>query len=1275
MAKPTKESQLSEATKKRIDAHHVASAQRAVAAEVIALEKLGDPVKAATSELIQRVAVVPDAQKHSTAVSALTSTSKNLEQAYEQAAMTSLGHARRLAMMQVESEALEAQAILKQLTGADVHLGALAEIIMDAELDAAKAHAAAGSMASKWSNSQLQQIATSQLKGEAAGQVLRRIAAVNGGMQSTVDLHASTLAFGGYGQQHTKAWNEIAPAAKRPMALRRPVDPVPFPLPPTDEEGFGTGGETGLPYGWGEGMMQIWSAILDRKTCPICFELDGNMVPIGKPWPGVGEPQAHPRCRCIPVTMFVPEAMSNRLPGIQIDYAELKADIKDYMQASTIQLGLGARHAQDYIREALQTTSPQALTRRLVERRGYFPNKPKPKAPKGGPPPLAGKPGPKPSPATEAKLKQTQKELAQTLKTAQTKAAQAKATEQALRAEIERLKAQAIAAQKEGQEALKQAGAADKAQAMKAAQKAKAAPKGLSPQEKLEQAKAKAAAYKAEQAALAKKKLLDEVKEDIANIHDLPWADGPELAKNILLMGKKNNAWLGEMYEHVLGKPASIKFHSPSSVAAASKAITKKLKPELKWPLTKAQQAKLDLKEAKGMMAFWKKAEHSTGPKFAESMALYAKGEPQQFAFAWKEVMGDAPMPKSLQEAGEVLAKKHRPDLFAPAKPLAEQAAEAKDLPAFIQTLTTPKVEELMKAVPELSGSPELLANLLKNYEQEAGTIANSIKDWQEALEKAKGFKLEHEPVSGKVYVNVFSDGKKTAYFYKEGEHYVVKPPSSIHLPQQTFTDEVHAAAYASQVSKEIQLEKQAAKAYDTPAKAKPAHKPLAPGQMYWSDKYQQPERAAVPIGKLNKPTDHAKRGLKPNRDGHSTLMDKDWIENFEVSFAEEFVDGEHFVVTRFKVNEHRAAELQKNLRSEGASENGTYQYKGLKSLDADKLELSSERLGFTTRTPPGVRATQGKVGSSEVTMLRQSVVGPSELAATHNLVEVRTKVAAGTNVKSAITRAERAISKLGVDTQWPAEEALQAHKRSKILAYVDRQGGNEVTKLADRNPEAVAKIWDKAVKRNPLLAEIEADAVLKEVATGHTALYSERLAKHLKDAGITHLSHHSGGGEEVLEQMFIHKGGLLSSRERYQRGLIFRGMSTSTDFETGGADSVFLRLQTSRGSASGSGLNFDIAHEELGRMDAYFFNQDRYGRSGPGARSGRKTAMEMAELAQTRQLSGNNEIMLQRQVAPQSIRRVTTDSGTRSRILGKFKAAGIEEINGIPIEDFVVTP
>lgn len=46
------------------------------------------------------------------------------------------------------------------------------------------------------------------------------------------------------------------------------------------------------------GMYRVWDAQLDKRTCVVCSNADGTIVPVNAQFPD-GEPGAvHPRCRC-----------------------------------------------------------------------------------------------------------------------------------------------------------------------------------------------------------------------------------------------------------------------------------------------------------------------------------------------------------------------------------------------------------------------------------------------------------------------------------------------------------------------------------------------------------------------------------------------------------------------------------------------------------------------------------------------------------------------------------------------------------------------------------------------------------------------------------------------------------------------------------------------------------------------------------------------------------------------------------------------------------------
>jgi SPP1 gp7 family putative phage head morphogenesis protein len=425
---------------------------------------------------------------------------------------------------------------------------------------------------------------------------------------------------------------------------------------------------------------------------------------------------------------------------------------------------------------------------------------------------------------------------------------------------------------------------------------------------------------------------------------------------------------------------------------------------------------------------------------------------------------------------------------------------------------------------------------------------------------------------------------------------------------------------------------------------------------------YRAPKRAAVSLKSY--PTQLEKALAVETRHGRTLAQDSDWIEGFGVTYTRETLDGVDYTIARFKVTAQREAEMARAMEAFGATES-EYSYLALDDLTSPRLRKLSANREY--KKPPGSAVSSAKVDGAEIFWMRSENTGWGELAATHNLAEVRVPT---TKAREALAQVESIMGKIGIDATPPTEEARRRYLRAKILSTVTSQGRDDLRGFGGN----VDLAWSNAVARDPSIADLEAEVELRDVGNGHFAPYSAKLAARYKAAGVKALVHRSGAGVEVLEQMLIHDpgGGLLSSRERFQRGTIFRGASTNRDFETGGADNVFTRLSTKKPEAPSIGWTFDIDPSEMGRLDSYFYNGDLFGRA--GTNTPRRTTDEIERLVREKELQSDNEFMLQRQVALRSVRRILTNPGNRSDLLRALDAAGVKEINGIPVGDFIVS-
>jgi SPP1 gp7 family putative phage head morphogenesis protein len=213
-----------------------------------------------------------------------------------------------------------------------------------AAIDAFETDRATASIRAAWSSAANQQVLRWERSGHGVVELPGYLLRTSQILGAAVDRHAAWQAVEAYAREHEETWRAVAET------------------PETEE---------GLPHGWQESVYRVWSAILDRRTCPVCHDLDGEMVPMGKRFTGKQEPPVHGNCRCIVVTMTVPEELRKRLPGIEIDYSEMKTDVADYFRGAKLSDLRGVRHAESYIREALEKTSPVALTRRLQNRSAF----------------------------------------------------------------------------------------------------------------------------------------------------------------------------------------------------------------------------------------------------------------------------------------------------------------------------------------------------------------------------------------------------------------------------------------------------------------------------------------------------------------------------------------------------------------------------------------------------------------------------------------------------------------------------------------------------------------------------------------------------------------------------------------------------------------------------------------------------------------------------------------------------------------------------------------
>lgn len=202
---------------------------------------------------------------------------------------------------------------------------------------------------------------------------------------------------------------------------------------------------------------------------------------------------------------------------------------------------------------------------------------------------------------------------------------------------------------------------------------------------------------------------------------------------------------------------------------------------------------------------------------------------------------------------------------------------------------------------------------------------------------------------------------------------------------------------------------------------------------------------------------------------------------------------------------------------------------------------------------------------------------------------------------------------------------------------------------------------------------------VMRKVFDGYQTLVEEGISAEYQKAGLKYLW--AGVRRpEALVGMLNGKG-FMSTNTRCLYGMDFTGASPGDDMRTGGSDSVFTRIGVKM--KSGNQPRFDDSYlggyyrviidpKELERTDWYAYTFDNFGTTDEGELLGRKRALEFIDYLAT-SWKASNEVMFRHGIPKEHFTGIMCpNEARRADLLKQLKDAGITEVNGVPIEDFV---
>lgn len=245
-----------------------------------------------------------------------------------------------------------------------------------------------------------------------------------------------------------------------------------------------------------------------------------------------------------------------------------------------------------------------------------------------------------------------------------------------------------------------------------------------------------------------------------------------------------------------------------------------------------------------------------------------------------------------------------------------------------------------------------------------------------------------------------------------------------------------------------------------------------------------------------------------------------------------------------------------------------------------------------------------------------------------------------------------------------------------KDLSIPDALG--EVPEEAEREYKMARYKWQHMITGDLTPEQMEQAEKLhrEEVFPGYTTLvergkHEEYLGRYGEDIRAIH--HLWTGSAKSIYRILTQ--GLMCTTERYSRGVMKDGMSSTVDIDTGGADSVFTRIanEDQRGKMYGAVVVFKP--EVFDRTDWYSYNYDTYGSTDDEYFVDRLSPDTIFDTITNPNsyYSSCNEQMFRTGIGAGFVESIEVGSDSRDGIIAELRSMGLEEINGKPIEEVVI--
>ena len=397
-------------------------------------------------------------------------------------------------------------------------------------------------------------------------------------------------------------------------------------------------------------------------------------------------------------------------------------------------------------------------------------------------------------------------------------------------------------------------------------------------------------------------------------------------------------------------------------------------------------------------------------------------------------------------------------------------------------------------------------------------------------------------------------------------------------------------------------------------------------------------------------------------RERHEIICDRDHIENQRVDVVENLEN--QTLEYRFKLREPLAeiSELGQKLRTESREKDGV----------AELQSGTSVRLGEITYRD---LETKREFRLCDALVFERNGVKVSLADSTAR--ELGDGVISRKRNTSNLVRAAIGL------VQMEVPKAMDDMAAQQIMDEIFRQdlgvedALDEVSETAERDYKIARYKWQyKLDELSPDQIGRAEKLTRKEVFPGYSTFvesgkHDEYLAKYGEDVRAVHMLN-SMSVDSVYRVLTT---GLMSTTERFSRGVVKNGISSVLDIDSGGADNVFTRIMNAEQRGKIQNHAVVLKPEIFDRTDWYAYNVDSYGSTNEAHFAGRLAPEEIFQrtMGDSKHYSADNEQMFRTGIGVDYIEAIEVDELDRDELLEGLHEEGLFEVNGRPIEEVIV--